>query len=468
MRATTTCHPGLLLATLLLGCTDKEAAAPADDTGTTPGTQTTPPEVEIVLSEVVPTVALVRWQTDQPTTGRIRFGEVGGTVYVVETVGEPSTSQEVVLVGLAEAVDAEARVEILQGDEVVSSQTLPFKTGTLPTAVPRPTLSVGAATDSLGGFTLLPVGTLEERWATIADAQGRLVWAWGGEDLDTQRMRLTRDGRGVILSHRELGRPGMDLLRVDFDGTQRWRFNVPDAHHDFDLVDDDTFVVVAAEQREVQFMGAPMVLVGDKVVEVELDGTQRVVWNAWDHLAPQDGDRIEPSSEYMGAWSWSHGNYLRFSPETDTVQFILRNLAYVTEIDRGSGQAVWTLSPATSAGTALSFPHSVWTTDQGLMVFNQRDYIAEQCSGASLLEVDEPSGAVQETWRYDSEQCLSVYYTGNAQPLEDGRALVAFGSSGLLDEVDMATGQLHWRLAVESGWWLLYAERVAALGPTGG
>jgi outer membrane protein assembly factor BamB len=269
----------------------------------------------------------------------------------------------------------------------------------------------------------------------------------------------------VILSDLGPSNPGMDLMRVDFDGTERWRFNVVNAHHDFELVDDDTFLVPVADPREVEVDGVQAFMAADQLVEVRSDGSQREIWNAWDHLTPTAEDL--PDMEIPGtiAWLWTHANYLRYVPETDSVQLILRNVDYITEIDRESGDQAWTISAATGAGTALSNPHSVWTTDAGLMVFNQRDFAAEECSGASLLVVDQPTGTVEERWSYESEQCLSVYYTGNAQPLAANRALVAFGSSSMVDEVDMATGQLHWRLSFASGWWLLYTERVEALGP---
>ena len=449
---------------LLLGaCRDKDGSTPTDDTGNDPGTSAV--TVEVNLSEVVPTVARVRWTTDQPSTGTVSFWEVGGEVLGSRVSSVSATEHEVVLLGLAEGVQAELQVQVNDETGTWTSQVVPFTTGTFDPIVPRPVLSHGTAADSLGGYTLLPMGGLEARWATIVDAHGRLVWAWGGAELDTQRMRLTHDGLGVILADRELGQPGFDLLRVDFDGTEVWRIQVPDGHHDFDLIDDETFLVIAGEPREVTWMGAPHVLIGDKLVEHRIDGSQRVIWNAWDHLTPQDGDPVEPSSEYKGAFTWTHANFIRYDAGTDRIHFILRNLSYITELERSTGAQRWVLSPETGAGDSLYYPHSVWPIEDDLLVFNQRDYIHDACSEAVLLDHDGVSSTVTPTWTYGTETCKSVYYTGNAQPLEEGRALVSFGSSGVLDEVDMGTGALRWRLTSDLATWMLYAERVAALGP---
>ena len=78
--------------------------------------------------------------------------------------------------------------------------------------------------------------------------------------------------------------------------------------------------------------------------------------------------------------------------------------------------------------------------------------------------MDFEAGQAQQTGSYDGGGCYSVYYLGNAQPLDEGRMLVAWGSSAVMDEVDMLSGERLWRLVYPQQTWLLYAERVARLG----
>lgn len=450
----------------LWGCADPGGEGGGADSGTG-GAGPDIVDVQLERSEVVPTVATVRWTTREPSTGAVQFWEQGGDGVRSVASAMASTSHEVVLVGLPEVVDAQARVEATDATGTSRSEVLDFETGALAAAVPRPVLD-GDAEGSLGGYTLAPVSALSvvpTRYLTVVDPAGRLVWAWGGEGLETQRGRLTHDGQGVVIMDAEMEGAGMDLVRVDWDGSERWRLPVPRGHHDFDLVDDETFVVLRSDVREAELAGQVVSLAGDAVVELGLDGQERELWNTWDHYTPSETDRIGAPAEGDDVREWSHGNFVELHPDTGQLDFTLRNLSVAGSVEAATGAQRWLLRGGPGTGVPLENPHSAWPTDEGLLVFDQADYEAGGCSRVKRLVGDLPAGQAEEVWSYDGEACFSVFYLGNAQVLAEGRMLVGWGSSGVVDEADLWTGAREWRLRWPAETWVLYVERVDTLGP---
>jgi hypothetical protein len=415
---------------------------------------------------VVPTVVTARWTTAAPSTGQVRFWEQGGA----ELSSAPSltlaTSHEVVLVGLPELVDAQARVDATDAQGTRSSGVVDFETGALPPSTPRPTWEIGAD-EGLGGPTLLAVATMStqsERWIQVLDPAGRVVWAWGGPGLETQRARLTRDGKGVVILDAEVKSPGMDLVRVDWDGTERWRLPVPGGHHDFDLVDDDRFLVIRGETREVTLGGAPALVSGDTLVELHRDGGERVFWSVWDHYSPAETDNLGAPMPGQDALEWTHGNFLHYQREAGRVDFTLRNLSVVGGVDLASGSQQWLLRGGPGLPVPLENPHSAWPFEGGLLVFDQGDYLHAGCAHVVRLVGDLAAGEAQLGSSFPAEGCVPVFYLGNAQALDGGQALVGWGSAGMLEEADVETGATTRRLRYPSPAWVLYSERVPSVG----
>lgn len=447
--------------------------ADATDTGSELGSDSIAvafDDIDVQLSPAMPTVARVTWTTDIPTIGAVSFGEVGGPIFQTRADLSPATTHEALLVGLPEGAMAELAVLAWTEEGGARSGSVPFGVGTLAADIPRPRLALGQATDSVGGFTILPVAAEPSRWVTIVDASGRLVWGFGGDQLATQRVRLTQDGAGLVVLDREMDTPELELVRVDFDGTIDWRLTVPGGHHDFDVIDDETFVVLAADVREFQGPDGPVTLIGDKLVEVDLDGGMRTLWSVWDHVEPELRPDMWTSPKYPDALDWSHGNYLRYDRDSDTVHLTLREIDLAVAVDRTSGQTHWILGSQlgdyqdqTSDGV-LHFPHSAWPLGDDLLVFNQRDSFQGECAEAAILTLDDDRAQVERTWRYLSESCHQVSYLGNAQPLDQGRILVAFSTAGVLEEVDGETATARWRLTVDSPTWILYTERFLGFG----
>lgn len=409
----------------------------------------------------MPTVARVTWRTEQPSVGTVEFWHGDGAPRWVRGADGPATEHEAWLVGVPEATLATFRVHAAASDEEVVSEPGTYTTGSLPAGAPRPTLTVGDGEEGVDSLTLVPVATLNERWTTIVDRAGRLVWAWGGADLHTQRAHLTMDGRGVVMMDSEGGI--MDLVRVDFNGEEQWRLPVSSGHHDFALVDDETFLVLRNNFRDVELEGETVRLQGDEVAQVDLSGRVQTLWNVWDHFVPSADDSMEQIGD-MNTWDWSHGNFVRYLPETDEVHLTLRHLHAATAFERSSGEVLWTLRASPGGGAALDFPHSVWPTAQGLLVFNQRDYRAGECSAVVALDGAPAAKEPEVSWAYEGPTCNGVYYVGNAQPLPDDKVLVSWGSSSIIEEIGRTDAEASWRLVYPANTPVLYVERIGSAG----
>lgn len=450
----------LTFALALAGC--GPGKEPGDDSGRA-GSAFDVLDVQVELAPAMPTVARVTWRTEQPTTGAVEFWYGDDEPRWVRGADGVATEHEAWLVGVPELTEASFRIYAYEDDILATSETGTYTTGNLSASVPRPEVERDSDPAHFGGLTLVPVASGPDRWTTLLDRAGRLVWAWGGPELDTQRAHPTMDGRGVIMMDRWPGVTGTDLVRVDYDGVEQWRISIPYGHHDFAMVDDDTFLVVRNSYRVVQFGDEARNLAGDEIVEIRRSGGERVVWSVWDHYEASVSDPMHMMSDGT-AWDWSHANFLRYIPETDEIHLTLRNLNVATGIQRSSGEVLWSLRSPVGTGDVLDFPHSVWPTEQGLMVFNQRDYNSGQCAHVVELAGAPADTSPERSWTYEGSDCTGVYYVGNAQPLPDDRVLVSWGSSSVIEEVDRSGAEAPWRLVYPAQTWVLYVERLTGAG----
>ncbi len=427
--------------------------------------------LEVEQSAIVPTVFAVRWETDLAVESFVRFAEHGTSMIFETPASEAAVEHEGILVGVPEATEGWFELVALHEGQEHRSTRYEFTTGGLRPEVPRSQTTLGDSSHATPGLILAPVGLDSSRWAALMDHHGRLVWAWGDEDTDTQRVRLTRDGRGVVLIDRIPGSIDLELVRVDFFGDEVWRIPVAEAHHDFELISDESFLFIGYDVREVELASGPREIIGDQIFQLDLDGVRTPIWSVWDHVEFTSKTSASESMELAGALGWTHGNYLYYDRDHDRILTTMRDIDMAFAIDRPSGEVLWSLggeqgeyqSPDDSP--VLNYPHSIWPTDTGYTVFNQGQILDPDCSWAAHLELDEGSRAAVETWAYTSPTCQQTFYVGNAQPLDEDRTLVSFGKAGVLDEISTETGETIVRHSLEIPGEFLYVEHVGALYP---
>lgn len=167
----------------------------------------------------------------------------------------------------------------------------------------------------------------------------------------------------------------------------------------------------------------------------ELDINDEVIfeWRSWDHFAITDAaDRINLLGSII---DYVHGNSIEL--DTDTTMIISsRNLDEVTRINRNTGQIIWRFGGKMNQFTLIDstdlFCHQhdarLIPSSGNLSVFDNGNCHVPQYSSAVEFEMDYDNMTAREVSRLRSSPDIFGSYLGNAQRLENGHAVVGWGS----------------------------------------
>ncbi|MFH1469131.1 MAG: aryl-sulfate sulfotransferase [Pseudomonadota bacterium] len=429
-------------------------------------------------SERVPTVVTATWHTQEPVACTLRYAAEGGAELTTREAGDPRTEHSVALVGLKPNASAALVVIAEAADGPESSDPQAFTTGELPVGLPTATLVLDDPTQSFHGYTLMPLinDSAWTSWICLFDSDAELVWAIEARH-GANRARLAEDGGGVIFIDEDMVEGTDDVLgavhSVAWDGTERWRFEGAEIHHDFADLGDDRYLVLAHTVRIVdEGLPTEQGYLGDALVEFTSAGDSHEIWNLFDDLDPVEhpSNDTAPAPD-SGFWDWSHANYLTWVPESGEVLITLRQQDAIVAVDVDAGRMSWSLSNdwgtyhATDGETLLSWPHSVEPVEGGLAIFNQvPQWERDACSWAGLLTLDPARGTASVGRRYESEDCAHVFYLGSTEPLPNGHDLVVFSQSGFMEEVT-PEGEVVRQVQSTFGWTMGYTHTIADLRP---
>ena len=269
------------------------------------------------------------------------------------------------------------------------SAPLLFTTGTLPSTLTIPTLTVsqppgpGSDTDqdmvfySFVGPALVGNGVSNP---IATDLSGRVEWYY---DPQQSGLGITSLGIGILVpggtvlglgQDRYSVRNNLDVLReIDLAGNPVRETNLAAVnaqltalgheisygfHHDAQRLPNGDTVVLALTERTIDINGTPTNYIGDMVVVLDEDLQVTWVWDAFDHLdvnrGPVLGEIVhpgEPGPESIvpdfPAVSWLHDNAVSLSPGDGNLVLSVRHQDWVIKIDyengAGDGHVVWRL-----------------------------------------------------------------------------------------------------------------------------
>ncbi len=435
----------------LTGADDSQPAA-VDDSGI----DAVAPEVLDVRAEVtdVHTVVRVTWATDVPTTGAVSFGET--TEHGLRTNStELGTEHSVLLLGNAADTLVSFRVEVESEAGVAgASDLLEITTLSLPSGLP--TLTTTGSTDQWA-YQVIPFqGTVYV--VAIVDPQGRTVWY---DQLPPEgnlmRALISADRRSMIYcqagpqNNLEQGK----IVRVSLDGSEREEIAFPFVDHDMVELPDGTLagivVTAAPEGSEHTDQRA------DSVVEIAPDGTQTVIWSAWDQL---DFEGLDLEHEH----NLTHGNALDYLPESDDYLLSMKTLGTVARIDRATGQTEWLLNGMMNEFTfpegteIVQMQHQVEVVEGGLLIFDN----GPQSRGYSRvveLALDEETLQAEQVWEYIREPSVHVFAKGDVFRFDNGETQVVWSISGEIQNVT-PEGEVTWQLNTELGQAITFVQVV--------
>lgn len=423
-------------------------------------------EAQVVLSEVVPTVATVSFEDAGGGTAEIVAESSEGQRIVRAVDGTDEGPVSATLVGLKAGTDYSVHVEITGGSrDGVSSAPVEITTGNVPTVLPSTDVLLSGDAVVADGYLVTSVFAPVTA-AVILDGDGDYVW-WSlpdaGED-KVSRVVPSVDGESLLFWYVNIqdgpGGPlgmGNQLTRWSFTGEELAMEPIERGHHDFAELPDGTIAFLDYDTRET----VDGEKIGDRLMELAPDGTLTQIWSVWDSFV------YDPDSPHLSGVGWSHANALDYVAAEDAYYISLFGLNCIVNLDRASGEIEWILGGANGdflhdgMGPFFIQQHQFQRLDDSLIVFDNGDPLMS-ASRAVEYQLDTGEGVASMIWSYAPSPDIYSFSLGDVTRLDNGNTLVTFSTSGLVHEVT-PDGEVVWELAMGLGGALGYVTWVESL-----
>jgi len=402
--------------------------------------------VEAEVSEDITTVINVNWMTDIDAVSYVEYGANGSFTYQTPLEKTADTCHTASLMGIPEETEASYRVvSVVDGEEYVG-ETQTVTTGALPIDVPAITVE-GDGNDRFMAVPVMGSTTAP----LILSPEGEVVWYWlDDRGLEVFRVRLSVDGQSVLYNAASVsGDPAEDseLVRVKLDGSEETTIPVPLLAHDFVEHQDGTIGTIVVEYGDQVDEETGEYIRGDQIVEVAPDGTQSVIWSAWDCFDPEDF--------VLDSTGWTFANALDYDAEEQAYYLGTRNLSSIIKIDRQTGECLWVMGGDASTFTFGSgseqflHQHQFEVRDDTILVFDNEG-AAGTVSRAIEYTYDEQTQQMDQIWSYTADPALYTFVLGDVARLEDEQTLVTWS---VLGQIDRATtdGDVVWQANTAMG-----------------
>jgi len=299
------------------------------------------------------------------------------------------------------------------------------------------------------GYTLFAPTFNNDAW--LIDMHGRVVQHWALEHAPASHGRLLENGnlmwqaKGPGSMDKHFVGSGSELVEVDFDGNEVWRYDEIGLNHDFLPLENGNVIVNVFETIPDELAAA----VKGGIAGTELDGKiysacfkeitreGKTVWawRAYEHLDVEK-HVICPLCDRR---VWGFNNSLALMPDGKLL-FTLRLLNRVCMLDRKTGEIVWEWGE----GQALGHPHCCTALENGhVLLFDNGLHRRSTNPALSLadfaasrvIEIDPTTDEI--VWCYQdplSPNFFSAICSG-AQRLPNGNTLICEATRGRLFEV---------------------------------
>lgn len=411
-------------------------------------------EIQAELDERVSTVITARWTTEEPSRGKVVYGVVGETSLETPWEAEPTTSHEVVLLGMP----TDANVELVGvGDDEITTESTTITTGSLPAGWPG--WSTPLTEPTWEGWIFIGIGGGFSGVMAI-DNQARPVWWWEAETPNSVMIRVmpTVDRSGVYVARSGGEYPtGGDLAKLTWTGEVESNMNVTDLSHDFVERPDGGLAAIVLTQhgRDGE------VCIADGISEFEWGGSPELKWDAWDTFSEADA----PCADAEGGFT--HANAIDWDEGSGQYVFGTRNVHTISVVDRASYATVesfginGTFEPASEEDAFVHQHQFVRLSEDRYLVFDDgaqnRPY-----SRVIEVELNRTDQTFSVVWDHTPDPSLYVYLLGDLERLDNGNTLVDWSTAGRLQEIT-PEGEAVWQVDTELGHGFGYMNRVESL-----
>lgn len=383
-----------------------------------------PPDVSASVREVdVGNVVVVEWESADPVAGSVSAGEANRTPAVVATRHRHTVwglpPDDLVTLTVEEAGVAVADVAI--------------HTRTAPSDVPEITMEYGG----WDGYVVIPYISLAgvAGGTVVVDGEGRTV-AW---TLAERPFATTAVWDGTAIWHNVVNVPSQ-LWRVPLDGGSALTIETLGAHHEFDPLDESVLPgggVAFLRRVEQEVEGE--VVYGDQLVFQGFDGSERVVWDAFE---TEVIERHRGWDTVVGGGDWTHANGIARDDARGTWLVSLYWLNAVLEVEEATGQVLRRLDGDTSVDP-FGPAHAAEPSDGGMLLFDN-----QLANGNSRVIAMDWDGRI--SWEWSPNPPISTLILGDIDRLPDGRTLIALGTDRAVIGLD-AAGEEAFRVRLEEG-----------------
>lgn len=327
-----------------------------------------------------------------------------------------------------------------------------------------PVIDVTVDAPGTGYYFLAPKQAGAQQGPLIMDGRGEVVWSQPSEQSVADFRVQTYRGEPVLtwFEGRSLGGYGEGefvIADTSYDEVARVAAGngLAGDLHEFQLTDAGTALILAYELEPADLTPvdgpADGYQLDNYVQEIDVE-TGRVLfeWSAHDHVPVEDtyselvpdaaateDDRDEDGSE-KAPFDWFHANSVTEDGD-DTLLVSARNTHAIYAIDRRTGDVRWTLGGRSSDFTLDDDARFTWQHDARrlpdgtLSLFdNQANPPTAERSRGLVLALDEDAGTARVAREWVPPDDVLAGSQGNTQVLEDGGAVVGWGSEGRVTE----------------------------------
>jgi len=345
------------------------------------------------------TIGIVTWSVDVAplASAHIEFG-LDGSYGMTALVDLSAAGYRTLLLGMKPSRTYHFRIVASDGTATFASGDYTVATGPPTSLVNVTSFNVIDAAARQRGFIIASHRT-NSTVAFILDADGDVVWWFGGGPNGIARARMSEDGKNMWIAI--AGNTGAPLVRVRMDGLETQSYANVTAAHDITPIGGATMAYLDYGEKDCQ-----------SIFEIDPGGTASEVF------------------ESTGVVSSSncHGNALRYSKKENVYTFS-DHMTDVFVVDR-SGAVLWRLGQRVSGGNAAwgGAQHGHQLLDDGVLIF------ANNGAGTNASQAIEYALDGTERRRFASGGYTANL--GDVQRLPGGNTLITYSNQSLIQEVD--------------------------------